>query len=69
MWGGSRGAWGTPPRRIRSRWSATSWRCCPRKRWTDACHRLIFHGRRCCTARRPACEACPVAQLCPRLGV
>lgn len=41
----------------------------PEERWTDACHRLIFHGRRCCTARRPTCEACPVAQLCPRLGV
>jgi endonuclease-3 len=33
--------------------------------WTNACHRLIFHGRRCCTARRPACERCPVSALCP----
>lgn len=37
----------------------------PRKDWTMACHRLIFHGRRTCHARRPACGACPVAALCP----
>lgn len=37
----------------------------PPERWTMACHRLIFHGRRCCTARKPNCEQCPLAQLCP----
>ena len=33
--------------------------------WTPASQRLIWHGRRCCTARRPACGSCPVARLCP----
>ena len=37
----------------------------PRRDWTMASHRLIFHGRRTCFARRPACGACPVAALCP----
>jgi endonuclease-3 len=32
-------------------------------------HRLIWHGRRICFARRPACGACPVASLCPSFGV
>jgi endonuclease III len=32
-------------------------------------HRLIFHGRRTCHARRPACGACPVARDCPSAGV
>ncbi|HZK04622.1 MAG TPA: endonuclease III [Actinomycetaceae bacterium] len=41
----------------------------PPEEWTMACHRMIFHGRRCCTARKPACERCPVAELCPRIGV
>ena len=31
--------------------------------------RLILHGRRICTARRPACEACPLAWFCPSFGV
>ncbi len=31
-------------------------------------HRVIFHGRRTCHARRPACGACPVAALCPSYG-
>jgi len=37
----------------------------PKEEWTPLSHRLIFHGRRVCHARRPACGACPVAALCP----
>jgi endonuclease III len=40
----------------------------PRPEWTDASHRLIWHGRRVCHARRPACGACGVARLCPSFG-
>ncbi|HET7725052.1 MAG TPA: endonuclease III, partial [Propionibacteriaceae bacterium] len=36
--------------------------------WTVLSHRVIWHGRRCCHARRPACGACPVATLCPSFG-
>ncbi len=36
--------------------------------WTMLSHRLIFHGRRTCHARRPACGACPVATMCPSYG-
>lgn len=39
-----------------------------RKEWTLLSHRVIFHGRRVCFARRPACGACPVASLCPSYG-
>ncbi len=41
----------------------------PRSEWTMLSHRLIFHGRRTCFARRPACGVCPVATLCPSFGV
>lgn len=40
----------------------------PRKDWTMLSHVLIFHGRRTCHARRPACGACPVAKWCPSYG-
>ncbi|MGO0576481.1 endonuclease III [Ornithinimicrobium panacihumi] len=40
----------------------------PRKDWTQLSHVLIFHGRRTCHARRPACGVCPVARLCPSYG-
>ena len=40
----------------------------PRKDWTMLSHRLIWHGRRICHARRPACGACPLARLCPSFG-
>jgi endonuclease-3 len=40
-----------------------------RKRdWVMLNHHLIWHGRRRCHARRPACGACPVAKLCPSYG-
>ncbi|MFC0489979.1 MULTISPECIES: endonuclease III [Sinomonas] len=38
------------------------------KDWTMLSHRVVFHGRRVCLARRPACGACPVASLCPSFG-
>jgi endonuclease-3 len=40
----------------------------PRKDWTMLSHVVIFHGRRTCHARKPACGACPVARLCPAYG-
>lgn len=36
----------------------------PKKEWSLTHHLLIFHGRRCCIARKPKCEACPVSHLC-----
>lgn len=41
----------------------------PRTEWTMMSHVLIWHGRRTCHARRPACGACPVARMCPSYGV
>jgi endonuclease-3 len=40
----------------------------PKKDWTHLSHVLIFHGRRTCHSRRPACGACPVATWCPAYG-
>jgi endonuclease III len=40
----------------------------PKKEWTILSHRVIWHGRRICHARKPACGACPVARLCPAYG-
>ncbi|HEX6935746.1 MAG TPA: endonuclease III [Actinomycetes bacterium] len=40
----------------------------PKKDWTMLSHRLIWHGRRMCHARKPACGVCPVAALCPAYG-
>jgi len=37
----------------------------PKKEWTDFSHRMIFHGRRICQARKPKCPECPVLKLCP----
>ena len=41
----------------------------PRERWSEAHHLLIWHGRRTCSARSPACQRCVVRRLCPRIGV
>jgi endonuclease III len=44
-------------------------RSLPPPRWGGFSVRLILHGRATCTARRPACERCQLADLCPRIGV
>lgn len=41
----------------------------PRKDWIAVSHRVVFHGRRCCFARKPACGACGVAPQCPAYGI
>ncbi|MGA5641088.1 endonuclease III [Streptomyces cinereoruber] len=40
----------------------------PKSEWTMLSHRVIFHGRRICHARKPACGACPITHLCPSYG-
>ncbi|WP_225987229.1 endonuclease III [Streptomyces spectabilis] len=40
----------------------------PKSDWTMLSHRVIFHGRRICHSRKPACGACPIAPLCPSYG-
>jgi endonuclease-3 len=37
----------------------------PQEEWIDLSHLLIFHGRRCCDARKPNCAACTLSDLCP----
>jgi endonuclease-3 len=41
----------------------------PRPSWGDVAHRLIWHGRRVCFARAPACETCTLAPVCPSAGL
>jgi endonuclease-3 len=41
----------------------------PPEEWIDFSHRLIWHGRRICTARKPLCEECLLASFCPKIGV
>jgi endonuclease-3 len=40
----------------------------PKKDWTYLSHVLIWHGRRYCHARKPACGVCPIAKYCPSFG-
>jgi endonuclease-3 len=40
----------------------------PKKDWTILSHRLIWHGRRCCYARKPDCAHCGIARWCPSRG-
>jgi endonuclease-3 len=40
----------------------------PKKDWTILSHRVIWHGRRMCHSRKPACGACPLARWCPSYG-
>jgi len=41
----------------------------PQKEWTNLSQRMIWHGRRICHSRKPACGACPLAKLCPSFGI
>jgi endonuclease III len=41
----------------------------PQSDWTVLSHRLIFHGRQVCNARKPACERCTLAGICPKIAV
>jgi len=41
----------------------------PQKEWTNLSQRMIWHGRRICHSRKPACGACPVANICPSFGI
>ena len=40
-----------------------------RNTWTMLAHLLIFHGRQVCSARKPKCDECKLADLCPKIGV
>ena len=40
----------------------------PKRDWTMLSHHLIWHGRRICHAKKPACGACPLASICPSYG-
>ena len=41
----------------------------PEKEWTHLSQRMIWHGRRVCHSRKPACGACALAKLCPSYGI
>ena len=41
----------------------------PKAKWADAHHWLIWHGRKICHARKPACRKCPLNQLCPAKSI
>jgi len=36
----------------------------PKERWADFCHKLVFHGRAVCNARKPDCENCKISSFC-----
>lgn len=41
----------------------------PKKNWVDLSQRVVWHGRRICHARKPACGACPLQNICPSFGI
>jgi endonuclease-3 len=41
----------------------------PKKEWTMFSHRMIFHGRQVCFARKPNCAGCTLSKVCPKIGV
>ena len=44
-------------------------RLLPKTQWVDFSHRMIYHGRAVCQARKPTCDACSMQKFCPRVGV
>jgi endonuclease-3 len=44
-------------------------RLLPKKDWVMFSHRMIYHGRRVCHARKPDCENCTLSRFCPKVGV
>lgn len=42
--------------------------CIPKEKWIDFGQQLIWHGRRVCDAKKPACDDCALAPLCPSAG-
>jgi endonuclease-3 len=44
-------------------------RLVPQSEWVNFAHRMIHHGRRICTARKPRCEVCSMRKFCPKIGV
>ncbi len=40
----------------------------PPDQWSIGSHCMVIHGRRCCKARKPSCDRCPVARWCPSAG-
>ena len=41
----------------------------PQKEWIEYSHRIIYHGRQTCIARRPQCADCGLLKWCPRVGL
>jgi endonuclease-3 len=41
----------------------------PQAEWTNLSQRIIWHGRRVCHSRKPACGACTLAKICPSVGI
>jgi endonuclease-3 len=41
----------------------------PKKEWIDFAHRMIWHGRKVCVARKPKCPECSMKSFCPKIGV
>jgi endonuclease III len=44
-------------------------RLIPQEEWTMFGHRMIYHGRQVCHARKPLCEQCTLSGLCPKSGL
>lgn len=41
----------------------------PDSEWTSFGHRIIYHGRKVCQARKPDCDHCTLKEFCPKVGV